>query len=359
MSKKIEVSGHSPFNISSGVFEVQIAISETKPSEDSIKTKTFDSIWKDNFHLRVNQGKFSETCGTDSNPIPNSVFSKKSVWIIVTDQFSGIHSLFEFNILQQDTEISSEPTKTSPETARKQITDSPEVKKPQKPPEKKQFKDRVGIRVKGTAGPPGERGDKGSRGLTGPPGDKGDKGDKGLTGPTGDKGNKGPTGDKGSPGEKGIQGAVGEKGDKGLTGPTGDKGEKGPPGPPGEKGITGIVGQQGERGQRGPLGPPGERGIQGKPGEPGTSGPQGIQGPQGERGMTGPPGAIGDKGQLGEKGPMGPSGAKGPPGPPGEKGSTGSIPEEGKRLIKELLELLASKDIITTEEQIKLTSYLF
>ena len=164
LSKKIEISGHSPFDISSGVFEVQIAISETKPSEDSIKTKTFDSIWKDNFHLRVNQGKFSETCGTDSNPIPNSVFSKKSVWIIVTDQFSDIHSLFEFNIHQQDIEISSEPTKTSPETDRKQITNSPEVKKPQKPPEKNQFKDRVSIRDKGTAGPPGERGDKGSRG---------------------------------------------------------------------------------------------------------------------------------------------------------------------------------------------------
>jgi integrin beta 3/collagen type V/XI/XXIV/XXVII alpha len=33
--------------------------------------------------------------------------------------------------------------------------------------------------------------------------------------------------------------------------------------------------------------------------------------------------------------------------------------DEGKRLIKELLELLASKNIITTEEQIKLTSYLY
>ncbi|SVA47231.1 uncharacterized protein METZ01_LOCUS100085, partial [marine metagenome] len=232
LSKKIEVSGHSPFDISSGVFEVQIAISETKPSEDSIKTKTFDSIWKDNFHLRVNQGKFSETCGTDSNPIPNSVFSKKSVWIIVTDQFSDIHSLFEFNILQQDTEISSEPTKTSPETGRKQITDSPEVKKPQKPTEKMQFKDRVGIRVKGTAGPPGERGDKGPRGLTGSPGDKGDKGligptgdkgDKGTTGAPGDRGDKGHSGDKGSSGEKGPRGDKGDRGDKGITGPTGEK----------------------------------------------------------------------------------------------------------------------------------------
>jgi integrin beta 3/collagen type V/XI/XXIV/XXVII alpha len=33
--------------------------------------------------------------------------------------------------------------------------------------------------------------------------------------------------------------------------------------------------------------------------------------------------------------------------------------EESKRLVKELLELLALKNIISTEEQIKLTSYLY
>ncbi|SVB38610.1 uncharacterized protein METZ01_LOCUS191464 [marine metagenome] len=33
--------------------------------------------------------------------------------------------------------------------------------------------------------------------------------------------------------------------------------------------------------------------------------------------------------------------------------------EEGKKLIKELLELLVSKNIITTEEQIRLASYLY
>jgi integrin beta 3/collagen type V/XI/XXIV/XXVII alpha len=33
--------------------------------------------------------------------------------------------------------------------------------------------------------------------------------------------------------------------------------------------------------------------------------------------------------------------------------------EESKRLVKELLELLASKNILSTEEQIKLTSYLY
>jgi len=45
--------------------------------------------------------------------------------------------------------------------------------------------------------------------------------------------------------------------------------------------------------------------------------------------------------------------------PPGEKGFQGGMSEESKRLVKELLELLASKNIISTEEQIKLTSYLY
>ena len=56
---------------------------------------------------------------------------------------------------------------------------------------------------------------------------------------------------------------------------------------------------------------------------------------------------------------MGDRGARGPPGPPGEKGTQGGMSEEGKKLFKELLELLASKNIISTEEQIKLTSYLY
>jgi integrin beta 3/collagen type V/XI/XXIV/XXVII alpha len=33
--------------------------------------------------------------------------------------------------------------------------------------------------------------------------------------------------------------------------------------------------------------------------------------------------------------------------------------EESKKLIKDLLELLASKNIISTEEQIRLASYLY
>ena len=62
---------------------------------------------------------------------------------------------------------------------------------------------------------------------------------------------------------------------------------------------------------------------------------------------------------MGEQGPVGPSGPRGPPGPPGEKGSTGGMSAEQKALFKDLLELLTTKDIITTEEQIKLMRYLY
>ena len=64
-------------------------------------------------------------------------------------------------------------------------------------------------------------------------------------------------------------------------------------------------------------------------------------------------------GPPGDKGEVGPPGPRGPPGTPGESGTAGGMSDEGKTLIKDLLELLASKNIISTEEQIKLSSYLY
>ena len=81
LSKKIEISGVSPFGTSSGVFEAEIFITKDKPSDASINNKTFDSLWKDTFHLRANNGGFSEILGSDTNPIPNSMFELDSVWI--------------------------------------------------------------------------------------------------------------------------------------------------------------------------------------------------------------------------------------------------------------------------------------
>ena len=322
MSKKIEVSGPSPFGSSSGVFEAEIFITATKPSDDNISNQKFDSLWKDTFHLTASNGGFFETLGSDNNPIPDKVFRYDSVWIIVQDQFSASYTSFEFNISEGSQRVSSTSTSEASTNAK-----------------------RISLPPK-----------RGPRGYIGPPGEKGQRGLSGVSGDKGDKGDKGPVGSRG---DKGIQGPPGDKGDKGVTGPSGNKGPQGPNGPPGDKGLTGIIGPQGEKGVRGPLGPQGERGPPGKAGPNGPPGPQGVQGPQGSPGLTGPTGPTGEIGPPGDKGEIGPPGPRGPPGLPGESGTAGGLSDETKVLIKELLELLASKNIITTEEQIKLSSYLY
>ncbi len=54
----IEITGESPFKLTSGVFEVQIALCDNQPSLEDIKRKSFHFMWKDNFHLRVKDKKF-------------------------------------------------------------------------------------------------------------------------------------------------------------------------------------------------------------------------------------------------------------------------------------------------------------
>ena len=331
MSKTIDITGKSPFEGSSGVYEVKIAITADKPSKESIGDQTFDSLWKGDFHLKVSKGNFSETLGSSLNPIPDSVFRLDSIWITVRDLFSSTHTTFEFNTSQEV----------------KQVKTPPKSDKIQQTPKPRQIVKEDVQKPRGSRGLQGERGDKG---ITGPIGTPGDRGEKGPTGPTGPPG---------SPGDKGIQGPPGEKGITGPSGSRGDKGTQGPQGPPGEKGITGPPGSRGDNGPQGTLGPQGARGLSGKSGESGPMGPQGIQGPQGERGLSGPPGPNGEMGAPGDKGVMGPPGPRGPPGPPGDKGSAGGVSEETKTLIKDLLDLLASKNIISTEEQIKLASYLY
>ena len=85
MSKTINITGKSPFGGSSGVYEAKIAITADKPTEESIDGQTFNSLWRGDFHLKVSKGNFSETLGSNSNPIPDTVFKLDSVWIIVKD----------------------------------------------------------------------------------------------------------------------------------------------------------------------------------------------------------------------------------------------------------------------------------
>ena len=54
---RLEIQGQAPFK-QSGVYEAQIAITDSKPSDDAIRTKQFSSLWRDNFHLRVKDGLF-------------------------------------------------------------------------------------------------------------------------------------------------------------------------------------------------------------------------------------------------------------------------------------------------------------
>ena len=50
------VTGESPYPQKSGVFEVEISITDVKPSSSQIESKSFSSIWKDIFHLNVKNG---------------------------------------------------------------------------------------------------------------------------------------------------------------------------------------------------------------------------------------------------------------------------------------------------------------
>ena len=163
MSKTINITGKSPFGGSSGVYEAKIAITADKPTEESIDGQTFNSLWRGDFHLKVSKGNFSETLGSNSNPIPDAVFRLDSIWITVRDLFSSTHTTFEFNISQETKQV-----KTPPKTHETQQTPKPrqivkeDVQKP-----------------RGSRGLQGQMGDKG---ITGPIGLPGDKGEKGPTG---------------------------------------------------------------------------------------------------------------------------------------------------------------------------------
>jgi hypothetical protein len=47
---RLEIQGPSPFK-QSGVYEAQIVVTDSKPSDDEIRTKQFSSLWSGNFIL--------------------------------------------------------------------------------------------------------------------------------------------------------------------------------------------------------------------------------------------------------------------------------------------------------------------
>ena len=133
--RTIEVTGESPFKLSSGVFEVQIAICEALPAQDELKRKDFASLWKDNFHLRVKDKKFTQTLGSSKNPLPDSVFQRDTAWLVVIDQFSSIHTTFQIEVPRISIETpeypKSEQEESSSRAAKSEREEiSPRVPKP-------------------------------------------------------------------------------------------------------------------------------------------------------------------------------------------------------------------------------------
>ena len=124
---RLEIKGRAPFN-QSGVYEAQIAITDSKPSEDAVKTKQFASLWRGTFHLRVKDGIFSETIGSPDNPLPSSITELDTIWIVVTDLFSSLHSVFDVP-LTKSAKPSSSKSETMSKTETKTETETPKPKR--------------------------------------------------------------------------------------------------------------------------------------------------------------------------------------------------------------------------------------
>ncbi|MGH1522345.1 MAG: collagen-like protein, partial [Nitrosopumilus sp.] len=152
---RITIKGQAPFK-QSGVYEAQIIISDSKPSEDAIKTKQFASLWKGNFHLRVNNGIFSETIGSADNPLPSSIGQLDGIWIIVVDLFSSLHSVFHVPLANPSRSKKSE---TISDTAKSKplIKEIPNVSAPTPTTQTSSNVSSIS-NTTGISGPPGDKG---------------------------------------------------------------------------------------------------------------------------------------------------------------------------------------------------------
>ena len=146
-SEHFSVKGQSPYKQKNGVFEVEFAIAEAKPTDEQIAQKSFLPIWREKSHLNIKNGTFEATLGSQSNPLPEKIFAFTSVWIILVDQFSSVGSSFEFQIPSTMKQVPQKPKADSNNLKSKQITRS------------------------------SNSGEKGPPGKPGPDGDKCDKGD--------------------------------------------------------------------------------------------------------------------------------------------------------------------------------------
>jgi len=115
---RLEIQGQAPFK-QSGVYEAQIAVTDSKPPDDQMRSKQFSTLWRGNFHLRVKDGLFSETLGSPANPLPSSIANLDRVWIVVTDLFSSLHTVFDVPLARSPSQTETKPqtkTETKPQT---------------------------------------------------------------------------------------------------------------------------------------------------------------------------------------------------------------------------------------------------
>ena len=97
-SEHITVRGQSPYKQKNGVFEVEFAITESKPSDEQIAQKSFLPIWREKSHLHVKNGDFETTLGSSNNPLPDKISTFSTVWIVLVDQFASLGTSFEFKV---------------------------------------------------------------------------------------------------------------------------------------------------------------------------------------------------------------------------------------------------------------------
>ena len=115
-SEHFTVKGQSPYKQKNGVFEVEFAITEANPTDEQIAQKSFLPIWREKTHLHIKNGEVETTLGSESNPLPEKIYTFTNVWIIIVDHFSTLGSSFEFEVpktMRKETKQSKTDSKPS------------------------------------------------------------------------------------------------------------------------------------------------------------------------------------------------------------------------------------------------------
>ncbi len=94
---QIPVRGPAPFK-NPGIYETTIHVVGSEPDGLDIISGKISSLWKQDFHLSITDGMYSEVLGSPENPLPKGVLALKKVWIVAVDQFSPLFSVFDVDV---------------------------------------------------------------------------------------------------------------------------------------------------------------------------------------------------------------------------------------------------------------------